>query len=728
MEVRGELLFVKKQDKSAGFNLVARGEVAWLEWDLPGEKVNKFSSHVMRELDRKIHQLRESSYKALVFISRKKNIFIAGADIEEITGLKTTEDYKQVIQEGQRIINAIENLPMPVVAAIDGACVGGGCEFALACDYRIVTDHPSTKIGLPEVRLGLIPGWGGCVRLPRVIGLTQSLDIILAGKSVPGKKALRLGLADACVPRELLESKVESLVSEFLSGHTLLRPKKFQPKGLKNVFLESFVGRRLVFRQAKKTVLKQTKGFYPAPLKALEVVKATYGQKDLQSALEVEQEGFCEVAQTDVSTNLIRLFFLMEEGKKKTGVSGRVDLAPVSWVGVLGAGVMGGGIAQLAADKDYKVYMKDIHYQALGAGFRAAMGIWKKRLRRKKITSLELNKKMSLVTGGLDFAGFRRMDVVVEAVVEDMEIKKSVIAEAAACCREDCIMATNTSSLSVTELATAHPHPENFVGMHFFNPVDKMPLVEVIRGAKTSDRAMATIFNLSKKMGKTPVAVKDGPGFLVNRLLLPWMTEGIFLLSEGVCVERLDGYLSRGFGMPMGVYRLFDEIGWDTAVKVLKSFQAAMGGRIQVPPLVEAFVTTKRLGRKNSKGFYLYDEKGKEKGVDTSVYIDLQLPPPRDDFSEKTCIQRCVFQMINEASLALYGDKVVETPQELDLAMIMGVGFPPFRGGLLRYADSFGIPKIVKTLETYRSQWGERFQPTSFLVKMAEQKNGFYSS
>ena len=385
---------------------------------------------------------------------------------------------KEILKTGHGIFNRFESLPMPTIAAINGACLGGGCELALTCDYRIVTDHSSTKVGLPEVRLGLIPGLGGCVRLPRVVGLQAALDIILAGKSVVGKKAVKIGLADECVPGELLEQRVQILLNDILSGQKGKRRKTFKPKGVVHQFLESPLGRGVVFSQARKMLFKQTKGFYPAPLKALEVIKATYGWnlKKLTRALKTESEGFYEVALTDVSRHLIRLFFQTEGIKSQKGVSGDVAIHPISHIGVLGAGVMGGGIAQLAADKGYPVRMKDIHHEAVGVGYRAAQEIWLKLLKRRRMTKYELSQKMSLISGGVDFAGFKKMDLVIEAVVEDMELKKKVIAETASHCGENSLMATNTSSLSVTEMAKAHPCPENFAGMHFFNPVHKMPL------------------------------------------------------------------------------------------------------------------------------------------------------------------------------------------------------------------------------------------------------------
>lgn len=704
--------------------IVPKGEIALVEWDLVGEKVNKLSSPIMVRFKEILEEIKASDYKAVVLISRKKNIFIAGADINEIQGLKTKEAFAEAAGEGQKILNMIEDLPIPVVAAIHGACVGGGCELVMACDHRICSEDSSTRIGLPEVRLGIIPGFGGCVRMPRMIGLQNSLDIILAGKSVNAKKAKKIGLVDAVVHAEILEEQAMALAKDAISQGK--RTKVFKPRNKRDQLLESFVGRNIVYSQAKKTVMKQTGGHYPAPLKALEVVKDTYGFRNREKALAREMEGFCEVAVTDVSKNLIHVFFMMKEVKKKTGVASDVKGRTVKHVGVLGAGTMGGGIAFAAADKGIDSRLKDISWEAIGKGYEAAHKIWQKQVKRRRLKPKQLRQKMDLISGGLDYAGFGQMDVVIEAIVEDMEIKKKVIGETAANCPEDCVIATNTSSLSVTEMAKGHPRPENFGGMHFFNPVDRMPLVEVIRGEKTSDETTATIFALAKKMGKTPVVVKDGPGFLVNRLLLPYLGEAAFLLAEGMSVEKLDKYLKSEFGMPMGPCRLLDEIGIDVGCKVLKIFSQSFGSRIETSPLMETLEKSGLLGKKGGKGFYNYDDKGKEDGVNTSVYSTLGLSQPTDPYQSKECIERCVFTMINEASLAMIEDRIVETPQEVDLAMIMGTGFPPFRGGLLKYADSLGSKYICDELEMYASRYGARFKPCKPLENMANTERKFY--
>lgn len=707
--------------------IVPKGEVALVEWDLFGEKVNKLSTPVMARFKEVVAELARSNYKAVVMVSRKSSIFIAGADIEEIKGLKTREAFMPVLKEAHGILNSLEDLKIPVIAAIHGACLGGGCEMVLACDYRIATDDPATRIGLPEVKLGIIPGFGGCVRLPRVVGLQASLDIILQGKSVDALKGMKIGLVDQVVHPSILEEQALAFANGLIKeGNLHKRRKQFKPKGVVGSIMESPLVRWKIFSEAGKMTLKATSGHYPAPMKAIEVIQKTYGMSDRERAIEIEMDGFCDVAVTDVSKHLINVFFLMESVKKKSGVVGDVKPRKVERIGVLGAGTMGGGIAYVAADKGIEVRLKDLNHKALALGFSHARDLWDKLRKRKKLNNYDFQRKMNLVSGGLDYSGFGQLDVVIEAIVEDMKIKQKVIGETATHCKADCIIATNTSSLSVTEMSKGHPNPENFVGMHFFNPVHKMPLVEVIRGDKTSDVAVATIFDLSKKMGKLPVVVKDGPGFLVNRLLLPWLIEAAWLLEDGMSVEHVDRLLKKKFGMPMGPYTLLDEIGIDVGVKVAKIFNETLGERIQIPNAMKKLGESGRLGKKNKKGFYLYDDRGKQLGLDPQIYADLGLPQPTNKLSDEEVINRCVFPMINEAALALIEERIVETPDEVDLAMITGTGFPPFRGGLLRYADSVGSQKIADDLEVFATKYGIRFKPSTPLRNMAKTNRTFY--
>jgi len=705
--------------------LVDKGDIALLEWDHVGESANKLSAPIMARFTEILAELKGAKYKALVIISRKKSIFIAGADINEIKALKTPQDFSDAVKAGQSIMNSIEDLSIPVIAAIHGACVGGGCELVSACDYRVCSDSGATQIGLPETKLGIIPGFGGCVRLPRIVGLQAGLDIILAGKSVRAKKAKKIGLVDKVFHPAILEEQALKFAQDIVSKGGKKRRKVYQPKKLQDKFLESFVGRKIVFKTARKTVMKQSHGHYPAPLAALDAIAKGYGQPR-EKALQAELDGFVSVAGGEVSQNLIRLFFMMESVKKRKGVDADVEVPKVSNMAVLGAGTMGGGIAYIAADKGVYVKMKDITSDAIDKGFEAARKIWKKKLKRRRMDKYQFQEKMSHVTGGLDYAGFEKMDVVVEAIVEDMNIKKKVIEETATHLKEDCIFATNTSSLSVTEMAKAHPKPENFVGMHFFNPVDKMPLVEIIRGEKSGDEATAAVYELSKKMGKIPVVVKDAPGFLVNRLLVPYMVEAAFFLQEGMSIETVDRMFVKKYGMPMGPFLLMDEVGIDVCIKVSKIFRESLGDRIELPDVLMKLATTDRLGKKNGKGFYKY-ENGRKQGVDDSIYKELGLGSPTDPLSEEELVGRSMYSMVSEAALVLLEEKVVETPEDLDLAMIMGTGFPPFRGGLLRWADSVGTETIADSLELYASKFGPRFKPSTPLRNMAKTQRSFYA-
>lgn len=699
-------------------------DIAVVEFDLPGEKVNKFSTPVMMRLKDVVAELKKSSYKAVIFKSNKPKIFIAGADIDEIKVMKTAEEFERAVSGGQEVMNEVEDLPMITIAAVNGACAGGGCEFIMACDYRIASDDSSTRIGLPETKLGIIPGFGGCVRMPRIVGLQSALDIILNGKLERAAKALKIGLVDAVVhPSILMDQAVKMAEEKMPAGK---RRKQFSPKGTMAKMLEGPL-KFVVFKKAREGVMKFTHGHYPAPLKAIEVIQKTYGMSDRARAMEIERKAFIECGTTDISKNLIHVFDLMESVKKQSGVTGsNVKAKDVTHLGVLGAGTMGGGIAYVAADKGIFVRMKDVNWDAIGRGLKHASDLWQKLLKKRAITTYEKQHRMDRVSGTLDYSGFRHMELVVEAIVEDMEIKKKVINETAKHMKDDAIIATNTSSLSVTEMAAGHPRPEYFAGMHFFNPVDKMPLVEVIRGEKTSDETIATVYELSKKMGKLPVVVKDGPGFLVNRLLLPYMAEAAWLLQEGMSIETVDKAYVKEFGMPMGPFALMDEVGLDVCIKVLKIFKKAFGARIEIAPIMEKLEKSERKGKKNRKGFYTYDEKDKRQVVDSSVYGELGLSTPTDPLSTKECIERGVFAMVNECSRALIEDKIVETPNEVDLAMITGTGFPPFRGGLLKYADKVGINYIVDQLEMYGAKHA-RLKPAGPLMQMAKSGQKFYA-
>ncbi len=675
---------------------------------------------------------------ALVLRSGKKDQFIAGADITLIQSARTADQAADLAAQGQRLLNAWEDLPFPTIAAIQGPCLGGGCEWSLASTAILMANDKSTRIGLPEVMLGIIPGMGGCVRMPRKVGLAQGLDFILSSRMLTADKALRAGLSEGVITAEQFDAQVLAWVKKNLDalkdGRRLARePKLGGAGGAVGALLEHTpMGRALMLKKARDGVMQRTEGRYPAPLEVIEVLRdngAAYGERARGDAratqMDREARGFGRCAATDVSKNLISLFFLTEAVKKSTGAGEGAGAATVRQAAVLGAGVMGGGIAQLFADKGLPVRMKDLTPQALATGVQAATKLWQKQVQRKRITPRELQQRLNLIAPVLDFSGFEGANLIVEAVVEKMEVKRAVIGDLEKIVRPECVIASNTSSLSVTKMQHGMEHPGRIAGMHFFNPVHRMPLVEVIRGAETSDAAVATVFALSKQLGKTPIVVKDVPGFLVNRLLTPYLNEAMFLVSEGASIEELDAAI-QAFGMPMGPMELIDEVGLDVGEKVSHILHESYGPRMQPCMMNGGVAKAGRLGKKAGKGFYLYENGGKSKRLDPEVYSLLGVQPVRGRVTAEEMVDRCILPMINEASRALAED-VVAGPGEVDLGMIMGTGFPPFRGGLLRYADSLGASKIVERLRDLASRVSSRFEPSPELVAMAERGGSFYS-
>lgn len=707
---------------------VDRDHVGWLTFDRPDSSVNTLTPLLMQELDALLSQLESrianGQIFALVVRSGKEGSFIAGADVEAIAALSSAADARAASAEGQRIFRRIERLRVPTIAAVDGACMGGGTELILHCNYRVASDRTSTSIGLPEVRLGILPGFGGTVKLPPLVGMQNALEIILSGKPVRPSRARQIGLVDEVVPA----ARFRKAVSEFAAGVIGDRVERAAPTlGLGQRLLEGTgPGRRIMFGAARKRASTEVGAFYPAPLKAIDVLSDAVGMK-IDEAYALEAAALGELAVTPESRNLVRVFRLSQAARRALPPDVTRHGRPVRTMGVIGAGVMGGAIAELAAAHDIPVVLKDIDQDALDSGLRHAGDLLRKAAAARVFSEEEASLKFALITGTLEYDDFEGADVVVEAVVERMAVKQQVLREAEASA-DRAVLATNTSALSVDEMANGVERPGSVLGLHFFNPVHKMPLVEVVAGPRTAPEALATGFGLVLALGKTPVLVADRPGFLVNRLLASYLNEAGFLLQEGVAVEAIDGALE-SFGMPMGPLRLLDEIGFDVARHASREMTAAFGERMRPSGVLDRMIEDARLGKKNGLGFHRYQD-GRDRGADPTVQGLLS----RDgaavsgeataSLSADEIRRRCLYIMVNEASYALE-EEVVEGPDPVDLAMVMGTGFPPFRGGLLRWADSEGIQKIHDALSEYAGTLGNRFAPAPLLAGMAEQNRTF---
>ena len=711
------------------FQVDDRG-IGWITFDDPDRKLNVLTEEVMRRLAEVLDEARAAAFSArvrvVVFRSGKPDSCIAGADVDAIAALEDPTVAERQIRQGQAIYMDVETLPVPTVAAIHGICLGGGVELSLACRHRVLSDSPKTRIGLPEVMLGILPAWGGTTRLPRLVGLQAALDLLLTGRRIDARKARRIGFADGVFPADLFQEKV----TEFALRAVKMPRGSSTPKRNFAIRMmdETGLGRRVVLAAARKRVKAQTGGHYPAPLHILDILRRHLGGS-VDESLAAEARAAAELVVGPVCKNLIHVFHMREAARKGYGVGDpSVEPQAVDSLAVLGAGVMGGGIAHLAAQHGIRVRMKDIRHEAVTGGLRHARSLFDKGVDRRKMTRREAAQRMELISGGLDYAAFGGADVVVEAIVEKMDVKRAVLKETESYVRRECVLATNTSSLSVDAMAEVLDHPERFCGMHFFNPVHRMPLVEVVRGARTADRTVATVYALALRMGKVPVVVKDGPGFLVNRILAPYLNEAGFLLGDGATVAEVDR-AARDFGMPMGPLRLIDEVGIDVSSHAGTSMYQALGERLTPAPALVALGATGRLGRKGGLGFYMY-AKGKEKGVDPGIYDALgnALPPERGVRVDAEIIRRrLVVQMINEAARIL-ADGIVASAAELDLAMIMGTGFPPFRGGLLRFADTLHPRGILDRLQELRQAHGDRFAPAPLLEELARADRTFYAA
>jgi 3-hydroxyacyl-CoA dehydrogenase/enoyl-CoA hydratase/3-hydroxybutyryl-CoA epimerase len=699
--------------------------IAWLVLDDPAKKVNTLSTRLFSWFEGQIAELERQRPDGLVILSGKPDAFIAGADIEELRGLSGKQEVLDMLQRGHALLERLAALPFPTVAAIHGACLGGGLELALACQFRIATEHPKTKLGLPEVQLGLIPGLGGTQRLPRLIGVPDALDMILTSKQVDAKKARRLGFVDdTCHPADLREA-AERWVGigrkggkERRGAEKKRKSGRALPQRAGDFLSRTPLGGKLVWDKARAGVMEKTGGHYPAPLVAISIIRD--GLKlPIRRALDLEAGAFAELVVSDTAKSLMSIFFMKNEVEARAGRLAKASRS-IETVGVLGAGFMGSGIAQVLAFRDLQVVLKDKDLDALGRGMKHIAEQFNELKKRRRLTEAEARRDLAHIVPTIDYDDFHRVGTVVEAVFEDVGVKHKVIQETEAAAPEGVIFASNTSTIPISRLAEASRRPENVVGMHFFSPVYKMPLLEVIRHPTTSAEALGTAVEVGRRMGKTVIVVDDGPGFFTTRVLAPFLNEAAWLLIEGARIDETDRVM-RQWGWPVGPFELMDEVGLDIGKHVGEILLAYKGDRFSPPAVFERMIQDGRLGRKAKRGFYLYDKEPKR--VDEAVYrlLDWRESP----MEGREIVERCWMQMLNETARCME-EGIITNPADVDIGVIFGFGFPAFRGGLLHEADRVGLRYVVERLESYAAIHGERLAPAPLLRKMAEKGERFY--
>lgn len=695
-------------------------DVAIVILDTPGEKVNKLNEKLIDEFSDFLDKLEsDDNLEGALLISGKENNFIAGADIEMFKTRETAQELSELSWRGHEILLRIESFPKPIVVGIHGSCMGGGTELALASHYRIVSDHNSTKIGFPEVKLGLLPGMGGTQRLPRLIGIQKALPYLLTGKNMYSYQARKTGFADEIIHQYAVKEAGIKAVKK------LRKQKVFHPdkRSIAEKILESnSAGRAIIFSQAHKRTQKETKGNYPAPPKIIDSVE--YGYKHgFEEGLKNESKLFGELAVTPESRALVQLFFTMNNSKKNPLEKKKRD---VKKLGVLGAGLMGSGITEVSIEDGLNVWLKDQKLENAMKGENSIRENLDKKVSKHIISEFERDEKISLVHPTESYDAFDDIDLVIEAVFEDLDLKRTIVKEVEDVCAEDTIFASNTSSLPISEIAKNAKRPENIVGMHYFSPVQKMPLMEIIKTEQTADWVVATAFDIGLRQGKNVIVVNDGPGFYTTRILAPYINEALLMLEEGAKIEELDNAMKQ-FGFPVGPVALLDEVGIDVGAHVADTLSSKFEARgAKTSKKSKELMDDEYLGRKNKRGFYKYEEDTKKKKEVNAEIYQYFGGTDRKSFDKEEIQDRLSSVMINEAVYCLQ-EEILESVSDGDLGAILGLGFPPFLGGPFRYIDRISVESFIERMNTLHNEYGDRFKPADLLLETKSNGSQFHS-
>jgi 3-hydroxyacyl-CoA dehydrogenase/enoyl-CoA hydratase/3-hydroxybutyryl-CoA epimerase len=666
-----------------------------LTFDRPESGANIFDAATMQSLREQVEAIeKDASIRGVIVTSAKKSIFIAGADLKTLLKQAQTGEMRGFISEGQKVFNRLVALKVPTVAAIHGACAGGGYEITLACDYRVASDDPATKIGLPETTLGLVPAWGGATRLPRLIGANAAAEVILKGKLYGAAEALKLGLVDEVVPKEQI---LEAARKKLAGGKRKLEGGAPATPGSQELAPPKASGNA-------------------APGRAYEIIKRS-ADSSIEESLAMEVDAISELGATEATQNLIRNFFLADKYRKG---SSKTPPEKISHAAVIGAGVMGSGIAQWLSSRGVSVILRDVDSAAIDRGLANIEKTYADAVKRGLMNETKAQEGRSRIVASTQPGPLRNVQIVIEAASEKLEIKKKIFADLAANTPGTTILATNTSALPIEELATSTGSPARVVGLHFFNPVSRMKLIEVVAGRQTSEEIRERALAFARQIGKLPVLVQDSPGFLVNRVLFPYLLDAAEMFQNGVSAEEIDGRLLE-WGMPMGPLRLIDEIGIDITVDIAATLEKAFGARDRAPEILQKMYAAKILGRKGGAGFYKYE--GKQQSPNDALQEWRQ--ESGEKFGLENLTHRLVYLMVNEAARCLE-EKVVASPEDADYGMVLGTGFPIFRGGPLRYAESLGLNKVATDMDGIHSRAGEKFAPCDLLRQHAQDGTTFY--